>query len=1332
MSEPIESLSVTPALNRRVRVFVSSTFRDMAAERDELMTHTWPELRRFCRERQVEFVEVDLRWGIAEEQSKRKETLKLCLDEIHACRPFFIGLLGERYGWTPGEDAFTADLKDEQPWLKEVQGKSVTELEMLHGVLNNLEMAERSFFYFRDPVYANSRGVDFLPENQVSIAKQNVLKETIRRTCAARKIPLHENYPSPQQLAALVLEELKMAIDAQFPKESIPDPLTREARDHDAFAEVRRRTYIGRPDYFDVLNRHVVSDGGPLVLMGDSGSGKSALLANWLEQWHKAHPNDFIFQHYIGSTPDSAEHWRLISRLIAEIKRWTDDPEELPRTHDDIFKTFPVWLAKARIRAERDGVRFIVVLDALNQLDDLDHARTLGWLPEYPFNGPLRFIASTLPGETLDAVIRRRWESLRVEPLAPDERHRMIAQYLARFGKKLDTFRLERLTVAPASANPLYLKILLDELRVTGTHDRLDERLGEYLAVLDIPALLEKVLSRYQRDYERERPGLVGEALGLIWAARRGLTEAELLRLLKPANLPQLPMATWSPLRAALEDSLVDRGGILNFAHDFLRTAVRDAFVPNEHRQDELRMRLADDFEKQPVSARSCDELPWLLSQTKQRDRLRACLLDIDRFLKIRTRDSEELMRYWVELGEERTMGKPYDASFDYWSTQPQRENIAFAANELSLFLDDAALYLEAEPLKRQALAITEKNLGSNHSEVAICLSNLAVLFQATNRFAEAEPLHRRALAITEKNLGPNHPDVAIILNNLGELLREMNRLKEAEGLYQRALAITKKNLGSDHPDIAIRLNNLAVLLHQMNRLVEAEPLKRQALAITEKSLGPNHPDVAGRLINLAELLRETNRLAEAEPLYRRALAITEKGFGPEHPRVATCLSNLAVLLDGANRLVEAEPLHRRALAITEKSLGPNHPDVATRLDNLAVLLRMTNRLLEAEPLQRRALAIYEKSFGPEHPDVAICLNNLALLLRSVNQLPEAELLFRRALTIYEKNLGLEHPNMAQLLDNLALLLIDAHRPAEAEELAQRALKIFLKINLVTGHEPPRLQAAIDILASLLEKKGLNSNQVLTELALVQMEAEESIGDTKSLSKPEDRLPVVSPLLQASEVFTRNEATSDYWKPSGDWFLQGYEGQIGLEIKCPMCSWEGSFWVREERPPSECPRCGCPKKEVKQLLICRYCGQKFNPRNPGPCSHHPQEPELIDHTGPSGDYTDVYRFPCCQQVVVSDNPPRSPGCVEGRHEEKSEASLLTCKHCGQRFDAENPGGCSYHPQEAQSIGETGPRGEWDKYVFPCCGQEYDGYENRLSFSLFPPQSPGCTKHNHEA
>jgi hypothetical protein len=49
----------------------------MMRERDELMTHAWPELRRRCLERLVELVEADLPGGTAEGQSILKETLKL-------------------------------------------------------------------------------------------------------------------------------------------------------------------------------------------------------------------------------------------------------------------------------------------------------------------------------------------------------------------------------------------------------------------------------------------------------------------------------------------------------------------------------------------------------------------------------------------------------------------------------------------------------------------------------------------------------------------------------------------------------------------------------------------------------------------------------------------------------------------------------------------------------------------------------------------------------------------------------------------------------------------------------------------------------------------------------------------------------------------------------------------------------------------------------------------------------------------------------------------------------------------------------------------------------
>ena len=107
---------------REIRVFISSTFRDMMRERDLLVKEVFPELRRKCAKRFVTFTEVDLRWGITEAQANEGQVLPLCLAEIERSRPYFIGLLGERYGWIP--DTIRPEVMERKPWLKEhIQGR---------------------------------------------------------------------------------------------------------------------------------------------------------------------------------------------------------------------------------------------------------------------------------------------------------------------------------------------------------------------------------------------------------------------------------------------------------------------------------------------------------------------------------------------------------------------------------------------------------------------------------------------------------------------------------------------------------------------------------------------------------------------------------------------------------------------------------------------------------------------------------------------------------------------------------------------------------------------------------------------------------------------------------------------------------------------------------------------------------------------------------------------------------------------------------------------------------------------------------------------------------
>ena len=52
----------------------------------------------------------------------------------------------------------------------------------------------------------------------------------------------------------------------------------------------------------------------------------------------------------------------------------------------------------------------------------------------------------------------------------------------------------------------------------------------------------------------------------------------------------------------------------------------------------------------------------------------------------------------------------------------------------------------------KRALAISEKALGRDHSDVGAYLYGLATVYAAQTRYAEAEPLFKRALVIAAKN----------------------------------------------------------------------------------------------------------------------------------------------------------------------------------------------------------------------------------------------------------------------------------------------------------------------------------------------------------------------------------------------------------------------------------------------------------------------------------------------------------------------------------------------------------------------------------------------------
>ena len=190
----------------------------MDAERNAL-TRIFPQISELCRQRGVEFVPLDLRWGITEEEAKEGRVIETCLREIDDSRPFFIGIIGNRYGWVPQKKdlgKFAQDLLQKYPWLHQalVLQMSITEMEMQHAVLmRKADSGMNAAFYLRsddvnvNPAFKEATGSE-------GERKLNKLKQAVRNQ---KQFAAHD-YNTVDQLASMVLRDVTALLGREFPQ----------------------------------------------------------------------------------------------------------------------------------------------------------------------------------------------------------------------------------------------------------------------------------------------------------------------------------------------------------------------------------------------------------------------------------------------------------------------------------------------------------------------------------------------------------------------------------------------------------------------------------------------------------------------------------------------------------------------------------------------------------------------------------------------------------------------------------------------------------------------------------------------------------------------------------------------------------------------------------------------------------------------------------------------------------------------------------------------------------------------------------------------------------
>lgn len=261
---------------QNIKVFISSTFRDLDQERDYLVQKVFPEIRDELDG--ITVSEVDLRWGITDEESREKRVVDLCLQYLYESKPFFVGILGERYGSiiAPADVELSPLVEDAYPQVKEDlrEGLSITEIEIMNGV-------------FRAPKDKQPKAIFFVkettkPDSREDMGKFSKLQELKRKVMAQKDFPVH-TYSELKDLDKLkdyILNNLskeKEQNDALSKSSTIPMMLAYDMR-FKAFSEMKDWN-SDRQQLVSQL-QEVIERATPIaVLEGMEGLGKSALVA---------------------------------------------------------------------------------------------------------------------------------------------------------------------------------------------------------------------------------------------------------------------------------------------------------------------------------------------------------------------------------------------------------------------------------------------------------------------------------------------------------------------------------------------------------------------------------------------------------------------------------------------------------------------------------------------------------------------------------------------------------------------------------------------------------------------------------------------------------------------------------------------------------------------------------------------------------------------------------------------------------------------------------------------------------------------------------------------
>lgn len=898
--------------DRLIRIFISSTFRDLMEERTYLVNRVFPVLHSLASQRHVMVVPIDLRWGITDDNDEKMthsaKVVTQCLREIDNSHPFFIGITGQRYGWRPSaEELDKIDLSPSS--LNRIKtclnGRmSVTELEMQYAVWRN-----------NQPVYASFYIKDCLPEEDSRDALEQ-LKCNIRSKADRHGYTVRE-FHTPKELGEYVTDDFKQLLDQLFPERD-DTPIQRLHVTQRAFMDSRKRWYVALDNSFAQLDNFLDSNNNMMAVVGESGMGKSSLVANWLSGVIDEGKSMVVF-HFVSISQDRSHYRNIIDHLLADICDLYDLPQPLI-SNDDSSSQDSAATALSNLCFSIPSDRpLLIVIDGLNQVVGGEDSWLLRWLPQ-TFPSKVHVLLTTTPERDIISSLKKRGcHFFQLRQLRREQRQVLVEKYLLAHGKRLSLKQLDQVVDHKCCVNTLVLRSVLDELISFGQFEHLEERIDFYLAMESNEDFFQRVLSRIEADFS-DLP--VSRVLALIAFSQKGMGENEL-----QAIVGGIRPIEWSQFYCAISNLIITQTGLISFSHQMLHDA---AIMRYGDLEQQTRESIIDYFKdiRQPLAY---EELAHQYYTLRQLSDLYQLLRRFPVFEYLYTSNEHLLYIYWSLLHNENREGNwdsdDYVGFYCFRGLYPLTEGQAQIYHHLGLFYEKYFCHdigwmkgneydlLSIEFFKR-AYEIMRTKVGKDNYDTARFGLELGLKLMHVERYDEAQQYFDKGFSVLKEHRGAKHPVLADYYWQYGLALLERENVRDSKrelfdddkpydislpmSYYEMAADIYKQQYGDDHPMYGNVLRYIGAAYNNVGQCEKALDFVGRALIIQQRCLSDRDMQLGLTFMLLGRIYRrmayqhhdedfiirkklEERDIYQAYEYYQKAHAVLVDALGSDH-----------------------------------------------------------------------------------------------------------------------------------------------------------------------------------------------------------------------------------------------------------------------------------------------------------------------------------------------------------------------------------------------------------------------------------------------------------------